>query len=141
MSKQTSIPTTIFVPQAPHANNVDQMDVWLRTLAGYVNGSQEIKEGDLSIGDTVVGKVRGTRTGANVNVTGEFTTLGTSSVISGIPVKSLHDSFISVYNTVDGTVMGVMILAGEKSFDTALLAVSTRYLLSGSYLADSALKK
>lgn len=141
MSKQSSIPTTVFVPQAPNPRNTDQLDVWLRSLAGFVNGCQEIKDSTLLSGTTSVGIIHATRIGAYVNVTGEVTTMGTSSVISGLPVKALHDSFLTMCNATDGTLVGVKVNAGEKEFNTANLVVNTKYLISGVYLADSALKK
>lgn len=141
MSKQNTIPTTVFVPQAPNPRNTDQLDVWLRSLAGFINGCQEIKESPLLSGDDTVGAIYATRIGAYISVNGEVSITGTSSVISGLPVKALHDSFLTVCNTFDGTLTGIIVKAGEKEFSTTELVDKAKYLISGMYLADSALKK
>jgi hypothetical protein len=134
MSKQAEIPTTIFVPQAPSMRNADQLDVWLRALAGFVNGCQRTTQKTSELGT-----LYSTRVGPFVFVQGVLETPEAAASFDVLPVVPLFDSHL-VCCASDGSLKGAVISAGLKTINTSTLATATRYTITGAYLADSALK-
>lgn len=124
MAKQEQIPTTEFVPAYPTAPNDQQQEVWLKTVAGYCNGSQAVK---------LVDNIRSIRVGNLVYMQGSVDVSG-GNTTTMMPVVPRIDGFLTSCSS-DGTLRGVKFTSGNKSMDFTGFTDGT-YLINGSYLAN-----
>jgi hypothetical protein len=132
------IPTTVYVPTMPTFSNTQQLDIWLRSVGGYITGSQSVKQSEMADSTgTIVGKCYAIRVGALAFIQGEVT--GISTDMEGIPVAPLFDSFVTLVNKSSNQMIAGVILAGTKVLK-ATMDVGASYLINGNYIADSALK-
>lgn len=127
--KQGSVPTTVFVPTYPSADQALEREEWSRAVAGFCNGSQAVKERDGFLG---------VRTGSVVYFQGEIVVDSTDSgyllEIEALPVVPRANGFVNAYAS-DGAISGLAFTAGSRKINIGGLA-DGNYYVTGSYIAE-----
>jgi hypothetical protein len=129
---QTQIPSSVWVAQAPLIDNKDQMEIWLRQLATWVQGAQSVKEWIVLQGGAPVGKCFAIRLGHIVWVQASIKLLadpqGTDTVVKGIPVEAAAETFLSAIGASH------VMLAQDSKEITIVAPTGTDIMYSGWYL-------
>lgn len=123
MSKRMSIPTTTFVPAYPEQGSPEQITQWFRTLGGFMEGVQAVKN---------LNGLNALRIGPLIYIQGEFETDGNPEG-NFLPTAPRDSGFLTAFSAT-GQVFGVRIVAGELTAYPEGLPEGT-YYLNGTYIA------